>query len=111
MFKFILRKISAVVIIFCSMEAIAAETITGEIKRLYPDRGKIFFRLKNDTCIAGNQYYYFEMNEEDARGKYAAKNWYSMLLANGMAGKKVTVSVPECPPSGNIEILYLFQEY
>ncbi len=84
---------------------------TGEVKRIYPNGDQINFRLKNDTCITGSQYYFFKMNENDISGKYASKNWYSMLLASAMASKPVSVSVNECPAEGNVEIKYIYQDY
>jgi hypothetical protein len=51
----------------------SAFAVTGEIKRIYPTSDVVYFRLKNDTCISGSQYYYFRMNEADFKGQYAAK--------------------------------------
>ena len=96
--------------VFFSLHLHAAGT-TGEVKRIYPNGDTVKFRIKNDTCITGNQYYYFRMNDSDSTGMYAAKNWYSMLLASAMASKSVSVSVASCPTEGNVEIKYLYQDY
>jgi len=88
-----------------------AETITGEITRIYPTRDTINFRLKSDLCVTGSQYYYFKMNETDNVGMYAAKNWYAMLLASAMASKPVSVRVGACPQDGNVEVTYIYQDY
>lgn len=94
-----------------SSVSVNAEVSTGEINRIYPTRDTIYFRLKNDTCINGSQYYYFEMNDTDDIGKYAAKNWYSMLLASAMATKAVSVKVMSCPSEGHVKVQYIYQDY
>ncbi|WP_444886461.1 hypothetical protein [Microbulbifer sp. JMSA008] len=95
-----------------SMNAISSEFVTGEIKRIFPSTsGEVRFRLKNDSCISGSQYYFFEMNENDPTGKYASKNWYSMLLASAMANKEVSINIESCPTSGDAKINYIFQDY
>jgi hypothetical protein len=90
---------------------VAAETIVGEIKRIYPTRDIVYFRIKGDTCISGGQYYYFQMNDSDNTGKYAAKNWYSMLLASATSKIPVHVKVSSCPTEGHIEVDYIYQDY
>lgn len=105
-----LLKIVAFAVFFFNSPA-KAEHITGEIKRIYPNKNKVFFRLKNDACISGSQYYYFTMSEADDSGKYAAQNWYSMLLASAVSSKPVSVKVESCPVDGHIEINYMYQDY
>jgi hypothetical protein len=83
----------------------------GEIKRIYPTNDVVYFRLKNDTCISGTQYYYFRMNEADLKGQYAAKNWFSMLLASALESKPISVKVNNCPADGNVEVQYIYQDY
>lgn len=94
-----------------SSGAALGENITGEVKRIYPTRDTIYFRIKGDTCIQGNQYYYFKIDESDTIGKYAAKNWYAMLLASSMASKPISVRVESCPQEGHVAISYLYQDY
>jgi hypothetical protein len=108
--NYILKIILFVSVLSTSITIHAAGS-TGEVKRIYPTRDTIYFRLKNDTCITGSQYYFFRFNESDNIGKYAAKNWYSMLLANAMSSKPVSVSVTSCPQEGHVEIDYLYQDY
>lgn len=110
--KIVLGCIGLCSVIVCETSLGAGVHIQGkEVKRIYPTRDTIFFRLKDDECIQGSQYYYFQFNETDNVGMYAAKNWYSMLLASAMAGKAISIKVPSCPTDGNIKIDYVFQDY
>lgn len=88
-----------------------AKVVTGEIKRIYPTSGTVYFRLKNDICISGNQYYYFQMNDSTNTGKYASHNWYSLLLASAHANKSVSVKVASCPEEGHVPVVYIYQDY
>lgn len=97
-------KFTLIFILVFSAISVYGETIKGEVKRIYPTRNTVYFHLKNDTCISGQQYYYFSMNDKDNIGKYAAKNWYTMLLASAMASKPVHVRVDSCPGEGHVQI-------
>jgi hypothetical protein len=108
-----LQKIYLFIAVFLLSNSLSADNIivSGEIQRLFPKENKVSFRLKNDNCITGNYYYYFYMNESDNSGKYAAKNWYAMLLSSAMALKPVSVSVDGCIADSNIAVRYIFQDY
>lgn len=107
MYKYVL----AMMLGMCVAAPSFAQFSTGKVKRIYPVNDTVYFRLQGDSCITGGQYYYFKMNETDASGKYAAKNWYSMLLASAMAGKPVSVKVNSCPTDGHAKISYIYQDY
>lgn len=112
MSTFFLKLLVAACLLFVMITpVVASEHLNGEVKRIYPTRDTINFRLKDDTCISGSQYYYFRMNDTDNVGKYAARNWYAMLLASAHAGTPVSVSVDDCPTEGHVEINYLYQDY
>jgi len=105
-------RICAGIVLVATCSSVQATFVQDkQIKRIYPTTDTIYFRLKEDTCIGASQYYYFKMNDTDATGKYAAKNWYSMLLASAMAGKPISIKVPACQTEGNVNINYIFQEY
>ncbi|TQV86560.1 hypothetical protein [Aliikangiella coralliicola] len=80
----------------------------GEVARIYPHNGKVYFRLKNDSCQSqGNshRYYYFNLGDETSRA------WYSMLLAASSTKTKVSVVVSDCTQSSDILISYIYQDY
>lgn len=110
-----MKKISMFFVVFISLFIVCQEGFAdfsaGEIERIYPVSDTVYFRLKDDICITGSQYYFFRMNDVDSTGKYASKNWYAMLLASAMAGKPIRVKVSTCPAEGNAEIVYIFQDY
>lgn len=88
-----------------------AEVSSGQIKRIYPSGDRVYFRLKNDNCLSGSQYYYFEMDDNSDKGKYAAPNWYTMLIASAHANKTISVKVSSCPQQGHAQVIYLYQDY
>ncbi|WP_020405330.1 hypothetical protein [Hahella ganghwensis] len=106
----LLTKVLAISIALGATSA-QAEFVTGDVKRIYPKNAVVYFRLKDDTCISGSQYYYFKMDDTSTDGKYAAKNWYTLLVSGAMASKPVSVKVESCATEGNVEIEYLYQEY
>ncbi|GLX85920.1 hypothetical protein tloyanaT_21720 [Thalassotalea loyana] len=88
-----------------------AIAIVGEIERIYPTRETVYFRLKDDDCISGNQYYYFQMGEQNSTAKYASHNWYALMLAAANTKSKISVSVPSCDSEGHIQVSYIFQDF
>ncbi|WP_062269285.1 hypothetical protein [Endozoicomonas arenosclerae] len=106
-----MKSILLVFIMLFLGSTVQASFYQGEVARIYPSDEYVFFRLKNDECITGSQYYYFSFDNTSEDGMYAAKNWYSMLLASAMAGKPVRVKVKECPGEGNVRVQYIFQDY
>lgn len=91
---------------FIAIETIA-ETVSGEIARIYPSVNKIYFKLKNDQCgkpISG--YYSFELDSE------YKKAWYAMLLAAANTGKPIRASIPGCPVNDEtIAVNYIVQDF
>ena len=81
-----------------------ASTPVGEISRIYPNDGRIYFKLKNDSCNP-NGYYYFSMSSENG------ETWYSLILAAANTSKKIAVRVANCPVSGNAQIVYVYQDF
>jgi hypothetical protein len=88
-----------------------ANTTTGKVKRIYPTGDRIYFRIHGDTCATSSQYYYFDMDETSERGRYAARNWYTMLLASAQTGKPISVKVNSCPAEGPIYVSYIYQDF
>ena len=100
----IMKRIILILLCLASANCLAAVTLNGQVKRLYPDSGRIYFKIKNDQCES-TKYYYFELSIE------IEKAWYSLLLAAANSGKNVKVSVPECALTESIKIRYIYQDF
>ncbi|ARU28133.1 hypothetical protein [Cellvibrio sp. PSBB006] len=86
---------------------VVAETVSGEIARIYPSVNKIHFKLKNDQCGKPiSSYYTFELDSE------YKKAWYAMLLAAANTGKPIRASIPGCPVNDEmIPVNYIVQDF
>ncbi|ALU43557.1 MULTISPECIES: hypothetical protein [Pseudoalteromonas] len=88
--------------------AFAAKGV-GQVERIYPSGGKVFFRLKGDECKqsanAGNTYWYFELADATAGVNV------SMLLAAANTSKTIKIGYPSCDPTKNQKINYLYQDF
>lgn len=92
------------VLFFISMQT---EAEGYEVARIYPQGGKVFFRLKNDPCknAAANKYWYFDLNNE------VAKAWFSMLLSAAATKTKVQLGYNSCDPDISQPITYVYQDF
>jgi len=97
----------------CLLSNVYADAGTGFVSRIFIQGATVNFKLKDDTCVTGSQYYLFRMNDADETRQYAAKNWYALLLASAMASKPITVNVASCPGEGESRavVKYIFQDY
>ncbi|WP_027671414.1 hypothetical protein [Rheinheimera baltica] len=95
----------SVAALLLSTSVFANVTVQGEIERIFPNLGVVNFKLKNDRCGNTGQYYYFPLTNE------REKAWYSMILAAANTGKRVVVSVPQCPTNAYVQVRYIYQEF
>ncbi|WP_347331329.1 hypothetical protein [Marinimicrobium locisalis] len=89
----------------------AKKTVRGEVARIYPASNAIHFRLKNDDCISGSQYYYFNLTDASGEASELSKAWYALLLSASVSGKGIAVSVEECLDEGRIPVRYIYQDF
>lgn len=83
---------------------------SGQVERIYPSNGKVYFRLKGDECKdkgSRNTYWYFDLSTD------TGKAYYSLLLAAATTKSVVQVGRPanSCSPELSQEINYIYQDY
>ncbi|MEJ6473994.1 hypothetical protein [Pseudoalteromonas piscicida] len=90
--------------------AVQAAKGVGQVERIYPSNGKIFFRLKGDECKdkgSRNTYWYFDLSTDTGKANY------SLLLAAAATKSVINVGRPanSCSPEQSQAINYLYQDY
>ena len=101
------NRILMLVLFLTLSNSVMAVGVTGKVARLYPQGDIVYFRLKNDTCNTGNDYYTFNMTTQAP----AAKNWYALLLAAGVSQQEVRVAVADCTAGQDKQVIYIYQDY
>lgn len=89
-----------------TVQTYAAGT-SGLVDRIYPYGGHVNFRLKDDDCksSAVNSYWQFDLDSE------TSKAWFAMLLSASATKTTIKLGVPECDPSKNQYISYMYQDF
>lgn len=88
-----------------------ADTVTGQVSRIYANGNHINFKLKGDTCndLSNNEYYKFTPDTE------IKKYWSALLLAAANTGKPIRVQISACStegnPIGSKEVGYIYQDF
>ncbi|AWV05774.1 hypothetical protein C9I47_0048 [Lysobacter maris] len=84
-----------------------AETLTGNVSRIYvTSTGMVNFRIQG-ACKSGT-YFQFQLTEEDS----ARKAWYAMLLNAATQRQPVRVALADaCDPAINQTVAYMYQDY
>lgn len=107
-----MRQIILFIVLITLVCSVQAKTLAvGKVDRIYPNGNHIHFRLKNDSCISGLQYYYFNLLDSSGNRSVTAQAWYSLLLSASVSGAEVSVSVVECGDEAKIPVSYIFQDF
>jgi hypothetical protein len=79
----------------------------GLVERIYPQDGKIYFRLIGDTCksTAANKYWHFDLVDDSGKAIETAKAWFAMLLSASATKTIIKVGAASCDSSTNAPII------
>ncbi|WP_196138286.1 hypothetical protein [Aliikangiella sp. G2MR2-5] len=103
-----MKKFISLIVFYSFVTTAFAETGAGEVARIYPNSGGVFFKLKNDPCAAkgpSSRYYYFDHDN------VSADKWFSLLLAAANTKAVVKVAVPDCTSVDHVKVNYVYQDF
>ncbi|CAM4309108.1 hypothetical protein [Pseudoalteromonas byunsanensis] len=83
---------------------------SGQVERIYPNNGKVYFRLKGDECKdkgSRNTYWYIDLSTETGKASY------SLLLTAATTESVIVVGRPSssCSPEVTQQVNYIYQDF